>query len=361
MYAALAASAGHPAVAALLGLGAAGLAGAVVAMAWAVHVRQIRFAEQLARRQFLVLAPPGAPEQHGAAAPGESAGRVNGTGPASNGTLPPAGGAGRAGTGSGGAGQGSAGHGGAGHGNAGTGHGGAAHGGPGNAGTGHGGAAHGGPGYAGTVQSATGQSAAGPSGAGQSPPVVIEGPDTVIAGEQARYRVRPHGSRKVVAWAAGGGSVSQGPDPAHPDELLLIAGQPGNLTIIVRVRDGMTERRGTKAVTAMPEVIAPAPFTLRLFLNGWGLVAVTVLIAGFAAALDALGNLSSSDFIALVSPLAALLSVVAVARGRGEVTAPHQSGKGADRLSAHTARAAEPVLPGTPPVAEAAVHNQPAL
>ena len=65
----------------------------------------------------------------------------------------------------------------------------------------------------------------------------------------------------------------------------------------------MTERRGTKAVTAVPEVIRPAqPFTLRLFLNGWGLVAVTVLIAGFAAALDALGNLSSSDFIALVLP-----------------------------------------------------------
>ncbi len=337
MYAALAANAGHPAVAALLGLGAAGLAGAVVAMAWAVHVRQIRFAEQLARRQFLVLAQPGAPEQHGAAAPGETAGRVNGTGPASNGTLPPAGGAGRAG--SGGAGSGGAGR----------------------AGTGSGGAGQGGAGYAGTVQSAAGQSAGGPSGAGQSPPVVIEGPDTVVAGEQARYRVRPSGSRKVVAWAAGGGSVSQALDPAHPDELLLIADQPGNLTIIVRVRDGMTERRGTKAVTAVPEVIAPAPFTLRLFLNGWGLVAVTVLIAGFAAALDALGNLSSSDFIALVSPLVALLSVVAVARGRGEGPAPHQGGKGTDRLSAHAARAAEPVLPGTPPAAEAAVHNQPAL
>jgi hypothetical protein len=349
MYAALAANAGHPAVAALLGLGAAGLAGAVVAMAWAVHVRQIRFAEQLARRQFLVLARPGAPEQHGAAAPGEAAGRVNGTGPASNGTLPPAGGSGHAGTGRGGAGHGGAGHGGAGHGGSGY------------AGAGHAGTVQVAAGQQAAGQQAAGQSAAGPSGAGQSPPVVIEGPDTVVTGEQARYRVRPSGSRKVVAWAAGGGSVSQAPDPAHPDELLLIADQPGNLTIIVRVRDGMTERRGTKAVTAVPEVIAPAPFTLRLFLNGWGLVAVTVLIAGFAAALDALGNLSSSDFIALVSPLAALLSVVAVARGRGEVPAPHQGGKGTDRLSAHAARAAEPVLPGTPPAAEATVHNQPAL
>ncbi len=344
MYAALAANAGHPAVAALLGLGAAGLAGAVVAMAWAVHVRQIRLAELLARRQFLVLAQPGAPGQHGAAAPGETAGRVNGTGPTSNGTLPPAGGSGHAGPGNGGTGRGTAGHGAAGHGAA-----------------GHGGSGHPGAGHAGTVQVAAGQSAPASAGAGQSPPVVIEGPDPVVAGEQARYRVRPSGSRKVVAWAAGGGSVSQAPDPAHPDELLLIADQPGDLTIIVRVRDGMTERRGTKAVTAVPEVIAPAPFTLRLFLNGWGLVAVTVLIAGFAAALDALGNLSSSDFIALVSPLAALLSVVAVARSRGDVPAPHQGGKGTDRLSAHAARAAEPVLPGTPPVAEAAVHDQPAL
>jgi hypothetical protein len=191
--------------------------------------------------------------------------------------------------------------------------------------------------------------------------VVIEGPDTVVAGEQVRYRVRPSGNRRVVAWAAGGGSVSQAPDPAHPDELLLIADRPGNLTIIVRVRDGMTERRGTKAVTAVPEVTAPPPFTLRLFLNGWGLVAVAILIAGFAAALDALGNLSSSDFIALVSPLAALLSVVAVARGRGDAPAPRGNGKGTDGLAAHAARAAEPLLPGAPQAAESPLHNQPAL
>jgi len=164
----------------------------------------------------------------------------------------------------------------------------------------------------------------------------------------------------VVAWAAGGGSVSQAPDPAHPDELLLIADRPGDLTLIVRVRDGMTERRGTKAVTAIPEVISPPPFTLRLFLNGWGLVAVAVLIAGFAAALDALGNLPSSDFIALVSPLAALLSVVAVARGRGEAPAPHGAGRATDRVATSAARAAEPLLPG-PAHAEAQVHNQPAL
>jgi hypothetical protein len=189
---------------------------------------------------------------------------------------------------------------------------------------------------------------------------VIEGPDTVVAGEQVRYRVRPSGNRKVVAWAAGGGAVAQAPDPAHPDELLLIADQPGNLTIIVRVRDGMTERRGTKAVTAVPEVLAPPPFTLRLFLNGWGLVAVAVLIAGFAASLDALGNLSSSDFIALVSPLAALLSVVAVVRGR-EAPSQHDPGKPTDRLAVHAGRAAEPILPSPSQTAEAPVHNQPAL
>jgi hypothetical protein len=320
MYAALAANAGHPAVAALLGLGAAALAGAVVAMAWVVHARQIRLAEQLARRQFLVMAEQGAPEQHGAEAAGGAAGRANGTGhPPGNGVPPSASGAGRGGTG-------------------------------------HAGGTNGTTGQSGTVQTAAGQAGAGPS-----TPVVIDGPDTVVAGEQVRYRVWPSGNRKVVAWAAGGGAVAQAPDPAHPDELLLIADRPGNLTIIVRVRDGMTERRGTKAVTAVPEVLAPPPFTLRLFLNGWGLVAVAVLIAGFAAALDALGNLSSSDFIALVCPLAALLSVVAVARGRGDGPAPHNPGKPTDRLSAYAGRAAEPILPRPPATAEAPVHNQPAL
>ena len=323
MHAALAANAGHPAVAALLGVGAAALAGAVVAMAWAVHSRQIRLAEQLARRQFLVMTEPAAAEQHGADAPGESAGRGNGAGHASDNGVPPSGGAGRGG--------------------------------------GHGTGTNGTSGKAGSVQTAQGQSSAAQSGAGQSAPVVIEGPDTVVAGEQVRYRVRPSGNRKVVAWAAGGGAVAQAPDPHHPDELLLIADRPGNLTIIVRVRDGMTERRGTKAVTAVPEVLAPPPFTLRLFLNGWGLVAVAVLIAGFAAALDALGNLSSSDFIALVSPLAALLSVVAVVRGRGEAPATHNPGKPTDRLSVHGGRAAEPLLPSPPNTAEAPVHNQPAL
>jgi len=294
MYAALAANAGNPAVAALLGLGAAGLAGAVVAMAWTVHARQIRLAEKLARRQFVSLTDPGAPRHDGAPESAETAGRSNGTAPAVPGNGMPG-------------------------------------------------------------------SAVGASGTGQAAPVVIEGPETVVAGEQARYRVRPSGTRKVVAWAAGGGAVSQSPDPAHPDELLMMADQPGKLTIIVRVRDGMTERRGTKAITAVPEVTAPAPFTLRLFLNGWGLVVVAVLITGCAASLDALGKLSSSDFIALVSPLAALLAVVAVARGRGDQPVSHGTAKRADRLSAHAARAAEPILPGTPPSAEVTVHNQPAL
>jgi hypothetical protein len=307
MFAALAGNASHPTVAALLGLGAAGLAAAVVAMAWSVHARQIRLAERLARRQFLVIPDTGAPGQHGSPAAGEQAGRGNGSaagkGPAAppNGTAP-----------------------------------------PGN----------------GTMPHTAGTAA---PGAGQAPPVVIEGPDTVVAGEQARYRVRPSGSRKVVAWAAGGGAVSQSPDPAHPDELLVIADEPGDLTLIVRVRDGMTERRGTKPVTAVPQVISPPPFTLRLFLSGWGLVVVAVLIAGFAAALVALGSLPSSDFIALVSPLAALLTVVAIARGRSELPEHHAGRKGTDKIAAHAARPAEPLLPGSPQQGETRVHNQPVL
>jgi hypothetical protein len=268
MFAVAAAEASHPTVAALLGLGAAGLAGAVVAMAWNVHVRQIRLAERLARRQFIVTeADPAAPaDRSNGAAEGQE--RANGTGP---------------------------------------------------------------------------------------PPVVIDGPDSVVAGEQARYRVRPLAGRKVVSWAVGGGAVSQAPDPSHPDELLLVADQPGSMTIMVRVRDGMTERRGTKPITAVPDMTPAPPFTLRLFLHGWGLVAVAVLVAGFAAALVALGSLAASDFIALVAPLAAVLGMVAVARGRQEPLA--REGRDVRIPPEQAARPAGPVPPGKPQAGEPLVHN----
>ena len=246
MLTAVMADAGHPVVAGLLGLGAAGLAAAVVVMAWSVHIHQIRLAEQLARRQFLVT-PEAAPAAHA----------MNG------------------------------------HGN------------------GHG-------------EAAAAQEPARPAATGLAPPVIIDGPDTVVAGEQVRYRVQPSGTRKVMSWAAGGGSVAQAPDPSHPDELLLVADQPGTLMLTVRVREGMTETRGMKSITAVPDVTDPAPpFTLRLFLHGWGLVAVAVLIVGFAGALDALGNLASSEFIALVAPLAALLAVALITRGTGDTSSSH--------------------------------------
>ena len=150
--------------------------------------------------------------------------------------------------------------------------------------------------------------------------LVIEGPETVVVGEQVRYRVRPAGNGKVVTWAAGGGSVSQAPDPAHPDELVLIADRPGKLMLHARVREGLSERLETKSVTAVPDATpAASPFPLRLFLHGWSLAVVAIMIIGFAGALDALGSLTSADFIALVVPLTALLGVIAVARGPGDV------------------------------------------
>jgi hypothetical protein len=257
MLAALPAEVSHPVVASFLGLGAAGVAAAVVAMAWNVYVRQMRFAELLARRR---LAGPGRAAAGGAnlgsgpQAPVEGAGRVNGTG---------------------------------------------------------------------------GTSA-----------VVIEGPDAVVVGEPARYRVPPSGTGRVVSWAVGGGAVSQAPDTVHPGELLLTADRPGSLTVIVRVRDGMTERRGTKPVTAVADATPAPPFTPRAFLNAWGLVAVAVLVAGLAAALVALGTLSTTDFIALVAPLAALLGVVA-ARGTGDPP-------GRQDKAVPAGQSAEPFLPGRP-------------
>ena len=41
--------------------------------------------------------------------------------------------------------------------------------------------------------------------AAKVPPEVIDGPDEVVAGEQARYRVQTGGPHQVVSWAVGGG------------------------------------------------------------------------------------------------------------------------------------------------------------
>ena len=271
MLAAAAATAGasQPVIAALLGLGAAGLAGAVVAMAWSVHARQIRLAEMLVRRQFILTREPTASEQpvNGHAGPEAALTGVQET-------LETVG-----------AREAQAGQ--------------KAHGTPG--------------GQAGN----SGNGGNGGRGAATARPakLVIEGPETVVVGEQVRFRVRPTAVGTAVTWAAGGGSVSQTPDPTHPDELLLIADRPGSLMLHVRVREGLTERRETKFVTAVPDVTpAASPFPLRLFLHGWGLVVVAILVIGFAAALDALGNLTAADFIALVVPLTALLGVIAVVR-----------------------------------------------
>jgi hypothetical protein len=271
MLAAAAATAGasQPVIAALLGLGAAGLAGAVVAMAWSVHARQIRLAEMLARRQFILTREPAASEQplNGHAGPEADLTGVQET-------LETVG-----------AREAQAGQ--------------KAHGTPG------GQAGNGGNGGNGGRGAATARPAK----------LIIEGPETVVVGEQVRFRVRPTAVGTAVTWAAGGGSVSQTPDPTHPDELLLIADRPGGLMLHVRVREGLTERRETKSVTAVPDVTpAASPFPLRLFLHGWGLVVVAILVIGFAAALDALGNLTAADFIALVVPLTALLGVIAVVR-----------------------------------------------
>jgi hypothetical protein len=268
----LAAAAGtsQPILAGLLGLGAAGLAGAVVAMAWSVHARQIRLAELLARRQFILTGEPAAPEQplNGHAATDAALAEVQET-------LEAVGARGAPGDRKA----------------------------PGPPGSSAGSGSHGGRGAA----------------AARPGKLVIEGPETVVVGEQVRYRVRPSAVGTAVTWAAGGGSVSQASDPAHPDELLLIADRPGTLMLHVRVREGLTERRETKSVTAVPDVTpAASPFPLRLFLHGWGLVVVAVLVIGFAGALDALGNLTAADFIALVVPLTALLGVIAVVRGASE-------------------------------------------
>ena len=290
MFAAATAGTSQPVLAGLLGLGAAGLAGAVVAMAWSVNARQIRLAELLTRRQFILTREPAAPEQpvNGHADTEEALVQVQEAleavgsreahaGQKAQGTQAVGSREARAVQ-----------------------------------------KAQGAQGTQGTQGGSGGPGSRG-SGAARPGKLVIEGPETVVVGEQVRYRVRPSAVGTVVTWAAGGGSVSQAPDPSHPDELLLIADHPGHLMLHVRVREGLTERRETKSITAVPDVTpAASPFPLRLFLHGWGLVVVAILVIGFAGALDALGNLTAADFIALVVPLTALLGVIAAVRGAGD-------------------------------------------
>jgi hypothetical protein len=247
-----AADAGQSVVAAILGLAAAGVAGGVIAMAWSLHVQQMQLAGRLARSEPSDPAHD-AIQGHAVNGNGGPATPANGNGaPRPHGATARAAPAGQAGQ------------------------------------------------------------AARPRPA---PPSAIEGPDSVVIGEQARYRVRRSGAQQVVSWAAGGGAVSQASDPAHPDDLLLVADRPGNLMVSVRLREGLAERRETKAVTAVanPEPATTAMAT-RLLFQDWPLITVAVLDVGFAAALTALGILSVGDFIALVAPMTALLAVVATTR-----------------------------------------------
>jgi hypothetical protein len=284
MFESLAQGASHPAVAAWLGLGTAAVAAVIVAMAWSVNARQIRLAELLTRRQVPMTSGNGAAKE---GAPGIEDTAIEGAAAKEGAPQAKAAGAG-----------GRAGPDGAGR--------------------------RAGP------EAAGGRAGPGAGGqGGKVPPEVIDGPDEVMAGEQARFRVQSAGPHQVVSWAVGGGAVSHAPDPGHPGDLLLIAEHPGDLTIMARVREGLTERRATKTVTAVPEVAEPRPpFTLRLFLHGWGLTVVAVLIVGFAGSLNALGNFTSSDFIAVAVPLAALLGVLAVARGAAEAGGRPGNGHG---------------------------------
>ena len=226
-----AADVGQSVVAAILGLGTAGVAGGIVLTARTVHLRQIQLTERLAGRDGSgpadIVEPPQAANGNGATAAQHSNGTTNGH--------------------------------------------------------------------------------------------AIEGPDSVRIGEQVRYRVRRSEGQRVVAWAAGGGAVSQASDPAHPDDLLLVAAQPGTLMVSVRLREGIAERRETKAVTAVasPALAVPAAAS-GLFLQEWPLTTVVVVVIGFAAALVALGSLQVAGFIALVAPLAAMLVVVTATRRQPE-------------------------------------------
>ena len=154
--------------------------------------------------------------------------------------------------------------------------------------------------------------------------MVIDGPETVLAGEQARYRVRAvRQPEEVASWSVGGGAVAHSPDPAYPDDLLLIAGHPGTLLLTVRVRDGMMERRGHQvgrrgAGRGRARGTVPAPAVPPGLGPDRGGRAGHRLRRRAGRAGQPLVEQTSSRFTV---PLAALLGMVALARGPGTTRA----------------------------------------
>src|SRR5215469_14348647 len=138
-----AADAGQTVVASILGLGAAGVAGGIIAMAWSLHLHQIQVAGRLTGRE--------------ASGPTEPADNIR----------------------------------------------------PVQAMNGNG---NGGPKAADGTKVAVGNRVPHPPSAGSGAPrtaeaprpgpPAIEGPDSVVIGEQARYRVRRSSTQQVVSWAA---------------------------------------------------------------------------------------------------------------------------------------------------------------
>ena len=270
-----AADVGQSVVAGLLGLGAAGVAGGVIAMAWSIHMHQIRLAGQLAAQETT--------------APAENAGPA----PAVNGAI---------GNGNG-----------ARHGNG--------NGLPGNAAD-----SDGVPRQTGYPVEPGKQQGGRGTGAGRA------GSRPAQPGPGGRHRgTRQHRHRRAgslpgppLRHPAGGrlGSLlaARFPRPPTPRIPMTCCWSPTSRGTspspcgCARASGG----RETKAVTAVEVPASAAPLvTPRLFLQEWPLVVVAVLIVGFAAALVALGSLAAASFVALVAPMGALLGVLAATRKTG--------------------------------------------
>ena len=149
-----AADAGQTVIAAIMGLGAAGVAGGVIAMSWSLHLHQIQQASRLARRED--SGPVASREGSGPAELADAVVPVH----ARNGNGAP---------------------------------------------------------KAAAVNGAPSSPARG-SGVSQvaevprpAPPSAIEGPDSVVTGEQARYRVRRSATQQAVSWAAAAARCPRNP------------------------------------------------------------------------------------------------------------------------------------------------------
>jgi hypothetical protein len=138
----------------------------------------------------------------------------------------------------------------------------------------------------------------------------VSGPDAVHVNLAGEYTV----DKEVASpeWAVRGiDSYAQALKRSGHTFVFTPQQEASDVAVTVTSADGNT---GQHSVNVLPAV-ARSSFAVRLAIRNWGLVVVAIVIVFGAIALGVTGHLDGGNFVALVTPLAALLGIAAATSG----------------------------------------------